>query len=382
LKRVEFKDPGSAIIGINRWISEKSNNRITGMLHPGDINAATRLLLSNVVYFKEEWLNKFDKKRTKPGIFFSGPKNQYAADFMENIESLQYFETKEYQFISKPYKGSVLSFCMILPKKMFGIEEIESQLNNDLLNKILDSSYNKRVDLIMPKIKIESNFELQSALQKAGLLSAFSNRADFTGITRDTFLMLGKVIQKTWLELDEEKTEAAAATTTMMITGIQSYRIFKADHPFVFFVMDNGTRAIVFMGRYTAPEGKEIAGRGKDLRYNLESRKAEEMVTGKQRLLYVVNRKIVSEAEMKAINFNHIESVHLYNDKEHLRKYPRKYYDAVIEMKLKSKRSIRRELSNKVYKRSGLTNYTERDLPKLLCDLGHYYQSEKNFTIA
>jgi serpin B len=193
-RRIEFDKPASAITDINRWVSEKSNNRITRILSSEDINSKTKLLLSNVVYFKEEWLNKFDKKETKTGILFASPENQYEADFMENKESLKYFETKEYQFISKPYIGSVLSFCIILPKDISGIENIESHLNYDLFNKMLDSSYNERIDLIMPKIKLESKFELQNALKKAGLVSAFSNQADFTGITNDTFLMAAYVL--------------------------------------------------------------------------------------------------------------------------------------------------------------------------------------------
>ena len=107
-------------------------------------------------------------------------------------------------------------------------------MNNDFFQKILDSTSSTETALSIPKLKLESSYMLSNALINVGLKSAFTNEADFTGITKEQPLWLGQVLHKTWIELDEEKTEAAAATTITMIRGLPSYKIFKADHPFVF----------------------------------------------------------------------------------------------------------------------------------------------------
>ena len=175
---------------------------------------------------KVKWLNKFEKQKTISATFFTDVGNQYKVDFMNMTESLPYYENDDYQVISKPYRNSDLSFCIILPKKLFGIEEIEKKMNNDFLKKILDSTYSTETSLSIPKLKLESSYMLSDALINLGLKSAFTNQADFTGITEEKPLRLGQVLHKTWIELDEDKTEAAAATATIMIKGLPSYKIF------------------------------------------------------------------------------------------------------------------------------------------------------------
>jgi serpin B len=150
-------------------------------------------------------------------------------------ESIIYFENEDYQFISKPYRFSELSFCIILPKRLFGIEAIEKKLNNEFYSEILDSAYYIKTALSIPKIKLESSFELSDALKSAGLKTAFNIEADFSGITKEEPIQFSKILHKTWIELDEEKTEATAATATgIRIRGLPSYKVFNADHPFVF----------------------------------------------------------------------------------------------------------------------------------------------------
>lgn len=346
-KQTEFANTESAVSDINSWVSEKTNQRINEIVNATNINSDTKLLISNVVYFKGEWLNKFDKQKTISAPFFTSVENQYEVDFMNMIESIQYFENDEYQFISKPYKDSDLSFCIILSKKLFGIDEIENKMSNDFLQEILENSYSTKTSLYIPKLKLESNYELSDALKNAGIKTAFSSEADFSGITKEAHLMFSQVLHKTWIELDEEKTEAAAATAIVIkITGMASYKVFKADHPFVFFVIDNRSSAILFMGRYVKPtQGETIVADKESLKNNLESRNKEKFAIGNnnQELLYIVDKMIISQAEVQALNPENIESIKVIKSKEEISKYSQEDYDGAFIITLKKKRRNQRK---------------------------------------
>ena len=340
-EQTEFANRKKAIEDINGWVSEKTNHKIEEVIKDSDLTPDTKLLISNAVYFKGEWLMKFSKHKTIAAPFFTTAENQYKVDFMNMTESLQYFENSEYQFISKPYRNSELSFCVILPKELFGIEEIEKKMKNDFLNAILDSTFYTKTALSIPKIKLESSYDLSEALKRAGLNAAFTQEANFSGITKDEPIQLFKVLHKTCIELDEEKTEAAAATaTTMRITGSRlSYKIFKADHPFVFFVIDNQSKAILFMGRYFKPTKGEMIAKER-LLDNLDKRKQEKFAIGNagNGVLFIVDEKIVSQDELQSINPEDIESMNVYKDNEEIAKYSSKDYDGVIVITLKKKR--------------------------------------------
>ncbi len=352
-KQTEFANTQLAVSDINQWVSEKTNKGINNIVSTSKINADTRMLISNVVYFKGEWLNTFKKRNTHSDIFFASIEDQYKIDFMENMEILQYFENEEYQFISKPYKNSGLSFCIILPKKLFGMEEIEKKMNNDFLMKIMKNSYDTKTKLFIPKIKLEANYELSNVLKNAGLNTAFTKEADFSGITKETPLMLAQILHKTWIELDEEKTEAAAATATTVMIGsatLAAFKVFKADHPFVFFVIDNTTRTILFMGRYVEPlNGEKIIEDKESLALKVESRKQEKITIGNviKEILIVVNKKIITQAEFDTINPHEIESMEVVKNKEEIRKYSPGDYDSALIITLKKRKNIQNPKEDK-----------------------------------
>ncbi len=343
-EQTEFADTKTAVSDINGWVSEKTNRKINEIISDADIDADTKLVISNAVYFKGEWLLKFNNQETISAPFFTSIENQYKVDFMNITESLRYFENDEYQFISKPYRNSDLSFGIILPKTLFGLEEIEKKLNNEFYNELLDSEYYIKTALSIPKLKLESSLELSDALKSEGLKTAFTSEADFSGITKEAPVQLTKVLHKTWIELDEDKTEAAVATATgLRITGLPSYKVFKADHPFVFFVFDNQSRAILFIGRFVKPaNGEEIEK--ENLTHNLEYRKQEKFAAGNvgNGVLIVLDNKIVSQAEFQTINPDDIESMNVYNDGKEVSKYSSKNYDGVIVVTLKKKQNRRR----------------------------------------
>ena len=338
--RTDFTDVRSSVSAINSWVDEKTNHKIGEIITAEDVTPSTRLVLLNAVYFKGKWKNRFQKDKTVSSTFFTSSEEQYKDNFMTMVESVPYYENDNYQFIEKPYAESDLSFCILLPKKIFGIDELERNINSDFFEKIIDSAQLTQVSLSIPKIKLESSVELSDALKKAGLASAFSEDADFSGIT-EAPLALGKVIHKTFIELDEERTEAAAATAaTVRITGLPSYRVFKADHPFLFFIKDNRSKAILFIGRYAKPtNGEKIE---ENLASNIERKKAEKFSTGNlnKPVLFVLDGDIISEIEFKGLSAENIEAIHVYKDKGEIAKYSPKDYDGLVVITLKNGKKL------------------------------------------
>lgn len=342
-EQIDFSNVNLSVSKINEWVSEKTNQTIKEIVKSSDIVPYTKVMISNAVYFKAEWLNKFDRQKTMAAPFFTNDSSQYKIDFMNIKEHNQYYENDDYQFISKSYNGSDFSFCMILPKKLFSLEAIEKKMNADLLKEMTDSSYAANTVLTMPKFKMEYICDLREVLEKMGMQTAFNEAADFSGITKDTSLMLDKVLNKTLIEFDEEITVAAAATVIgIRITGgPPAYKVFKADHPFVFFIMDNRTNTILFLGRYLRPTGGskiESASMSK----NLDNRTKEEFSIGNGFAdavpLYIVDGKVISVEQLNEINPSDIETIDVIKDKNEIRKYTTKNYNGAVVITLKKRK--------------------------------------------
>ena len=174
---------------------------------------------------------------------------------MHKTEYLNYFENGDFQFISKKYSGYDKSFCIFLPTKGFDISEFEAKLCNKLIDSVFKKCSNTQVDLSMPKFKLETNYSLKESLMKLGLKVAFTDYADFSGISLESSLKVSNVNHKAYIEVNEEETEAAAVTAITMTASspggsMPKPKIFKADHPFIFMIIDNNTKVIIFIGRY------------------------------------------------------------------------------------------------------------------------------------
>lgn len=259
LKTIDFKQKINASNEINDWVTDKTNGLIKNIISPNDINDYTRLIISNAIYFIGKWGDEFDKKLTKPDDFYSFDKSKSEIDFMNKTEYLSYYENNDFQFISKPYEGNDKSFCIILPKKRYGLGDVEKSFDHSLIDSIFDNTDYLEVKLSIPKFKLETSYSLIDPLNKLGLEKAFTPNADFSGITTEVPLMINKINHKAYIEIDEEKTEAAAATIVAMMVGsaggpMPKPKIFKADHPFTFMIIDNKTKGIIFIGRYVRPE--------------------------------------------------------------------------------------------------------------------------------
>ena len=246
---------------INNWIEKQTNNKIKDLIPQGGIDKITRLVLTNAIYFKGDWLNKFNKKHTQNKKFKITPQEIVEVDMMklkdEDIK-FNYMENEQLQMLELPYKEEELSMFILLPKKD-NLNSLENYLTASKISewqKILDKH---RVDISLPKFTFESKLSLAETLKKMGMSLAFSwPGADFSGMDGSENLFIDKVIHQAFVEVNEKGTEAAAATGVFVgfqsaIPNEPSYKIFNADHPFIFMIQENETGSILFLGRVNDP---------------------------------------------------------------------------------------------------------------------------------
>jgi serpin B len=230
-------------------------------------------VLTNAIYFKGDWEKQFKKEDTKDEDFHPSATQAVKTPLMHmtsGIHDFNYFDGDSFQALELPYKNKELSMIMLLPKAMEGLSEFEQTLSPAKMQKLLDQLRPARkVIVTMPKFKIEAEFGLGGTLIAMGMKKAFDVKmADFTGVaSRKTIqgdgnlynLYISAVIHKAYVDVNEEGTEAAAATAVVAMTGATGVHrpeppiIFRADHPFMFLIRDNRSGSILFLGRVTNP---------------------------------------------------------------------------------------------------------------------------------
>jgi serpin B len=253
---VNFTDASSAAEMINQWVEEQTKEKIKDLIAESDIDPLTALILTNAIYFKGLWTNQFDPESTTDGDFtlLSGesiqtPMMRYA----KSGEHLNYSETEDIQIVELPYKGDALSMIVILPKEK-NLTEIEANLDYKTFTSWKQNLTQQTVDVVFPKFTMETEFSLKDVLMDMGMKTCFSQNADFSGMTGHQELFIEKVRHKAFIEVTEEGTEAAAATSVhMALTSAPSMIEFHADHPFLFLIQHKDTGTILFMGHVTAP---------------------------------------------------------------------------------------------------------------------------------
>jgi serpin B len=258
LNQVDFgTEAESASREINRWVEGKTKNKIQNILAPGSLNGATRLALVNAIYFKGEWVRRFDKNATYPGIFYLANTRKVDVPFMFHTDKIKYMEDDSIQAVELPYRGNELSMVILLPKEVEACSQLERSLNLRNLSSWLKAMKSQEVDLFVPKFKMESTFDLSREFEKMGMRDAFHDNANFSGMDGTTNLFISSVSHKAWVEVSEEGTEAAAATAVAVYTlGISHeppHPTFRADHPFIFLIRHNRSGSILFLGRLADP---------------------------------------------------------------------------------------------------------------------------------
>jgi serpin B len=261
LNQVDFKgSTEEARVTINQWVEQKTANKITDLIQPGALRPDTRLVLTNAIYFKGDWQSQFDKAQTKDEAFHLTPAQTKKALLMHREGGFNYFNGKTFQVLEIPYQSRELSMVIFLPNELGGLPALESSLTASTIQQWLRQlGAVDKVIVTLPKFKTTQEFELGSTLAAMGMPQAFQPSADFSAMTGKRELFISAVIHKAYIDVNEEGTEAAAATAVTMRTMAVHVPnpapppVFRADHPFLFVIRDNRSNSILFMGRVADP---------------------------------------------------------------------------------------------------------------------------------
>jgi len=250
-------DPEGSKEIVNQWVEEETKGKIKDLL--SQVDPLTRLILTNAIYFKGEWVQEFNEEETREENFYLAPEKKVRVDMMRRLDEeaeFPYYETDSLQVLEMPYSGEETSMLVLLPKD-HNLEEIEEQLTLENLNTWQENLQEKEVRVYFPKFKLETKYFLRDILSQMGMPIAFTGFADFSGMTGKKDLMIDQVIHQAFVEVDEKGTEAAAATAViMLLTAMPEgpvIPVFKADRPFIFLIQEKETGVILFMGRVADP---------------------------------------------------------------------------------------------------------------------------------
>jgi len=233
---------------INNWCAKNTNNLIKTIID-GNISDETMMYLVNAVYFKGIWRLKFDKKTTYEADFYTETGSTVKVNMMNQKDTFDYAADELAQYVDMPYGNKAFSMTVILPNEGKTTKDVLNQLTVNKWNETLDKLASHQVQLYLPRFKVENKFNLNDALETMGMPIAFSDFADFTGIS-DVRLMISEVLHKTYITVDEEGTEAAAVTSIgFTTTSIPIIPIININKPFVFAIREKSTGVILFIGK-------------------------------------------------------------------------------------------------------------------------------------
>jgi serpin B len=265
---VDFReDAEHARTTINRWVEGKTRQKILALIPPGGLNDETRLVLVNALYFKGTWVLPFERAATRDAPFHLAGGTTVEARLMYQREDIRHMEADGYQAVDLAYKDGGLSMLVLLPNRQDGLRELEESLTERMLDHCIAQLETRKVNLFLPQFKIAGeSLDVRAQLAALGMPLAFSQvQADFSGINgleppHEDALWISKVFHKTFVEVNEVGTEAAAATAVVMdrIGSAPDNRprpiaLFRADHPFLFAIRDRKSDTILFLGRMTDP---------------------------------------------------------------------------------------------------------------------------------
>ena len=256
LRLVDFeKQTETARKTINTRVEDETQKKIVNLIPRGMVGPTTRLVLCNAIYFKGTWCKQFDKSKTVDSPFHLSVKKSVDVPMMNRKLPLKFMDFGTCHAIELPYEGNEVSMLLFLPKKIDGISQLENKLNSDTLTywiNNLTQTYESEISLSIPRFKTTRSFDLKQELDALGMHSAFA-AADFSGMTGNKDLFIGAVIHKAFIEVNEQGTEAAAATAVLMKGEAGEPLVFRVDHPFLFLIRENSTGSILFMGRIVDP---------------------------------------------------------------------------------------------------------------------------------
>src|SRR5438132_3977451 len=243
---------------INRWIERKTQDRIRELMAPGQVTPVTTLVLCNAVYFKGKWVTQFDPKATATNVFFPRRGQRVAVPMMSGKMKVRSQSPGDLTLLVLPYTGNDLSMVILLPEAVDGLGALEQRLDAKELTSwlaALDQARESEAIVVLPKFKLNCRLNLKDDLAAMGMPSAFKPGADFSGMTSAEKLWISDVVHQAFVDVNEEGTEAAAATAVAMTRSASASHtpLFRVDHPFLFLIRERQTGSILFLGRVVDP---------------------------------------------------------------------------------------------------------------------------------
>lgn len=243
---------------INAWVEKKTEGKIRDLIARGALGASTRLVLTNAIYFKGTWSEPFKKEATQTAPFHVSATRKVDVPLMYQSKRFRCWEGDGLKALALPYKGGSLSMLVLLPDAIDQLPELEAKLTTENLALWRSKLAPRQANVHLPRFQLTAEFELSQMLRSMGMARAFTRgQADLSGMSSEEELYLSAVVHKAFVDVNEEGTEAAAATAI----GVKTAAVFnparplefRADHPFVFLIQDDRTGAVLFLGRLIEP---------------------------------------------------------------------------------------------------------------------------------
>lgn len=254
VEATNFLDPAQTAQTINSWVAANTNNKITEIVESSMISRDMLLFLANAIYFKGNWETRFNRNETAKQPFYldTARLRSVEADTMHRRGKVAYGENTEVQAIKLPFKGDI-AMTIILPKQAVSLESVEAKLSRPYFAKLTQGLFQRNVMVYLPKFTIHSSYDLRDTLSAMGMSQAFSNNADFSGISSQEFLKISHAIHKGFVMVNEEGAEAAAVTGIgMSRTSVTVPFEFRVDRPFIFVIHAKDDLPL-FVGRIADP---------------------------------------------------------------------------------------------------------------------------------
>ncbi|MFA6065175.1 MAG: serpin family protein [archaeon] len=269
---VDFKNaPEEQRQLINKWVEDQTQQKIKELLpaQPPSIKPDTRMVLVNAIYFKGDWLTKFKSENTSDSDFLVNSDKTVTAKMMQQTEKFNYLDDGVFQYVELPYKGEDMSMIVLLPKGIATdcaqntdcIEDTYKPVYNftlpsaENLALVKEKMNNTKVNVSLPKFKFTASYKMKADLDQMGMKEAFTDFANFSKLDAANFVKIGEIYHKAFVEVNEEGTEAAGATAVVVVekTSMEIIPVFNANHPFAFYIQDNKTGEILFLGKILDP---------------------------------------------------------------------------------------------------------------------------------
>ena len=236
---------------INKWVEEKTREKIKDLLLPGQINGNTKMVLTNAIYFKGTWVTAFDKKKTAKVAFQCDDDTTVDVQLMYTNTKCGYAQVDGVTMVELPYKGGELSMVVVLPKRTDALADLEKKLTPELIAKWFGELKDRGAqEVSLPKFKVETRYELPEHLKALGMKDAFGPGADFTGMAASSPGWITAVTHKAFVDVNEEGTDAAAATAVgISVTSAPVIPTMRVDRPFVFLIRERLSGTILFLGK-------------------------------------------------------------------------------------------------------------------------------------